>query len=247
MSLADQALAVKVDSNVSLSIAVTLAEAIKEYRAQVDVLTEPVILTARAALAAARDQKATLLAPIEPADVHLRVQMSEYKTAQDRIRAEALAAAEAERQRLADAETCRVKAEQERVDAAARDAREREIAAAKKSGDRKLAQRLLSEPIDAPIVARRPVFAPPVFVESAAADGVLFQERWEAEVTSLEELVKAVATGRASVGLLQANMTALNQVARALKSKLDIPGVMARKRDTAAIRTSRRRDGVESE
>jgi hypothetical protein len=51
---------------------------------------------------------------------------------------------------------------------------------------------------------------------------------WYAEVSSLQMLCKAIAEGKQPVTLIQANMTALNSMAKALKSSMNIPGVVAK-------------------
>jgi len=73
----------------------------------------------------------------------------------------------------------------------------------------------------APVIARVVVDTP------AKADGVYYQDRWSAEVSSLMELVKAVAAGTVPIAYIMANDTALNAWARATKGTESIPGVKA--------------------
>ena len=95
-------------------------------------------------------------------------------------------------------------------------------------GDTAGAERLISEPVLVPTVAPAPVFAPPaVVVEVPKVAGISFRVDWSAEVTDLSQLVLAVAEQRQSIGLLLPNQTALNQMARALKGSMRVPGVEA--------------------
>jgi hypothetical protein len=82
-----------------------------------------------------------------------------------------------------------------------------------------------------------PVFVPPVQVQRAMAAGISFATTWSAEVTSLAELVQAVARGEQPITLLQANMVALNGMARSLRGAMKIPGVKAVPKRGAATRT----------
>jgi hypothetical protein len=61
-------------------------------------------------------------------------------------------------------------------------------------------------------------------------EGESRQDYWAAEVTSLPQLVRAVADNRVPLYYLEPNMELLNKIARALKETLAIPGVRAKKR-----------------
>ena len=64
-------------------------------------------------------------------------------------------------------------------------------------------------------------------------EGLSPRETWSAEVTDLLALVKAVAAGQAPLAYVQANLTALNGAARAIKQELNAtPGVRAVKTTT---------------
>ena len=79
-----------------------------------------------------------------------------------------------------------------------------------------------------PVVAATPA-APKV-------SGLSFRETYKAEVTDMRALVQAVASGAQPITLLQANQTALDGMARALKEALAIPGVRLVKDRIAASR-----------
>jgi membrane peptidoglycan carboxypeptidase len=68
-----------------------------------------------------------------------------------------------------------------------------------------------------------PVIAAPV----QKTAGISTRSNWTAEVVDLMELVKAVAAGTHPLSLLQADTAKLTQMAKALKSELNIPGVRA--------------------
>lgn len=58
-----------------------------------------------------------------------------------------------------------------------------------------------------------------------AASNTSVRTTWKAKVTSLDALVKAVAEGKAPIGLIKADETALNRMATALKESMKVPGV----------------------
>lgn len=67
--------------------------------------------------------------------------------------------------------------------------------------------------------------APVVAPTSQKPTGLHYQERWSGECIDLMALVKAVATGRASIMLLMANGPAINKQATATKNSLSIDGI----------------------
>ena len=60
------------------------------------------------------------------------------------------------------------------------------------------------------------------------------REVWSAEVSDLAALVRAVADRKAPAGLVLANQQALDQLARALKETMAVPGVRVRKQTSVA-------------
>jgi hypothetical protein len=117
--------------------------------------------------------------------------------------------------------------EQARADAVGREA---ETVARKKAEDEALAAAQLlqdmgmddaaEEAISAPIVAEKVKVPEPV-----KAEGVYYTDHYSAEVKDLMALVKAVAEGRQPIAYLEANMVALNGIARSLKDSAKIDGV----------------------
>jgi len=72
-------------------------------------------------------------------------------------------------------------------------------------------------------------FVPPV-------QGLSFTEHWHAEVESLHALVKAAASDANLLAYLDANMVALNALARLQKDSMAIPGVKAVKETSSSVR-----------
>lgn len=65
-------------------------------------------------------------------------------------------------------------------------------------------------------------------------DGISTRDKWSAEVVNFDELVKAVALGKAPLNVIQADMTVLNGLARQLKDSLQYPGVRVVKETVVA-------------
>lgn len=111
-------------------------------------------------------------------------------------------------------------------------------AEAKAAGDKKAAElaRKEAEAIKAGTVQIVAAPVASVAVESATKlEGASLRETWSAEVTDLAALCKAVGAGKVGTEYVEANMTALNGVARATKGGVMIPGVkMVKKYATAS-------------
>jgi hypothetical protein len=92
-----------------------------------------------------------------------------------------------------------------------------EAIAAESAGDKELVDAILEAPPEAPVV-----IATPNLAEVAGASQ---RTTWSARVDNLLALVKYVAANPDSINLVQANETALNGLARALKENMRVPGV----------------------
>lgn len=67
-----------------------------------------------------------------------------------------------------------------------------------------------------------------VFVpEPEKPRGYAMPETWSAEVIDIKVLCRAIADGQASANLITPNLTALNQMARAMKGTFNVPGCKA--------------------
>jgi hypothetical protein len=161
------------------------------------------------------DRRAIALTPFAETEKIVSSKLVVWHGEQERIRREAEAAAmraareEAERRQIAEAE------------------------AALDAGDDDRAEAILEAP-PPPVLVPRPNFEPAPKLASTA-----FANRWHAEVVDLMALVRAIAAGKAPLECVQANMIALNGLARSLKGGLTYPGVQA-VRETG-VRTTRAR------
>jgi len=146
---------------------------------------------------------------------YLNTQMVDYKREQDRIREEEQ---ERLRQEALKAEAARRREEEER--------RIKEAAELEQAGLTEEAEALVNETVDE---NQKPieVYVPPLATPKAELEGATVKTYWQAEVTDLRALCRAVAEGKAPIACVEPNMTVLNAQARALKKELAIPGVKA--------------------
>lgn len=156
------------------------------------------------------DNRKTACEPVEKHLANLNRALIAFDDEQERLRREEqrrleeIAFKEAEEKRLAEA----AHLEQVGADAETIDA-------------------MLSAPV---AVVERPI-ATPTYERSKA---VIYRDNWQGEVTDLFALVKAVAKDKSKLNLLQINQPALNQLAKALKETMAIPGVRAVNNKVAA-------------
>lgn len=127
-----------------------------------------------------------------------------YKTELDRK------AAEENRRLLAKAQ-----AEEDKK----RSALEKRAAKAEEAGKDEKAEQLRQEAASVFVVA------PQVTPRMEKPEGLTFRDNWKAEVISLPDLIKAVASGQCSETFLEANTKTLNQQAKVTKDTLAVPGV----------------------
>jgi len=83
-------------------------------------------------------------------------------------------------------------------------------------------------------VVAQPVFQAP---EPVQATGTAFKTTWKAEVVDLPTLLKSIAEGRAPLGLISVNESALNQYARGVKGTMPVPGLKFFEEKTMSVRT----------
>lgn len=76
--------------------------------------------------------------------------------------------------------------------------------------------------------------APPTYEKAV---GHVARYTWECEVVSKKELCRAIAEGKAAENLVEVNMAAVNQIARATHEQMNVPGLRAVKKPQVAIRT----------
>jgi phage-related minor tail protein len=107
--------------------------------------------------------------------------------------------------------------------------RQADAAAAKGKAEKAEALRAKAEEYVAP-----PVFVPPVV---AQASGTAFKKTWKAEVTDLPAFLKAVAEGRAPLGVISINESALNAYAKGVKGTMAVPGLRFFEATSMAVTT----------
>lgn len=217
LSWPERASALAIIDDASYLRGAELLKGIKALRVEVDEAFDPIVQAAFRAHRTACDQKRKAEAPLAEAERVIKARMVEWDDAQERAR-------KAEQRRL-EAEARRQE-EESRLNLAAEMERE-----GKAFGDEALvreAHDLIEQPI-VPVVAPVPKATPQV-------SGQHFTTTWSAQVTNLLELVRFVAAHPSHVGLLQANVPALNAQARSLKEHLAIPGVRAIPTKTVASR-----------
>ncbi len=133
-----------------------------------------------------------------------------------------------------EAERKRAEEEARRKEEEARKAEEERLIAdaevAQREGRTEDAEAILSEPVSAPVVAPAP--------EISRVAGVSSVTRYSATVTDLLLLVKHAAAHPEYLNLLTPNSVALNQLARAQRENLKIPGVRVLKEVSKAVRTA---------
>lgn len=149
------------------------------------------------------NQRKLVCEPTEAAIKKINSALLVFDQEQDRLRRE--------EQRRLD-EQARQKAEDERIQQAAQ------------MESQGVDVETLNAVLDAPLeVVSRPVAAP-TYEKSGA---VVYRDNWSGECFDLLALVKAVAKDKSKIGLLQINQSALNQMAKALKDSMAVPGCRA--------------------
>lgn len=188
-------------------------DALREIKAmakQVNDRFEPAVTAANKAHKELTKLRGSLLEPLERAEKIIKGKLGAFLAAELR-RAEA-AKLESERQ-------ARAAAEEERLAHAAsleRQGRTLEAAAE----------------LEAPVIVA-PVPEPPAPPKIA---GTSVREMWSGRVDSLLALVQHVAANPSLIGLLKADQSAIDALARASKHELRIPGVTAVRNATVSVR-----------
>jgi hypothetical protein len=193
-----------------------LLKGIKSLAKQIDEVCDPNIARWHAGHKAAVAEKADLKAPLAEAEGIIKRGLVAYDAAQEQIR-------QAEQRRLQD--EARQVEEQRRIEEAA--AMESE---AKATGDAQLQA-------EAEALIAAPVYVAPVQVEKATPviSGISYRTTYSARVVDKLKLVQFVAANPQFLGLVAADMVALNGQARSLKMAMQIPGVVVdEKRDVTA-------------
>lgn len=173
---------------------------IKGLRAEIEAVFGPNIKRWLDGHRAAIADRKKVEQPLEEAEGIIKRSVSSYQQEQERIRRE------------------EERAQREAAELFARQARARELAeleATKPSVEEYVA--VAERPLEV-----APAYAPPTVQR---VQGVSSREAWKAEVTDIWQLIGFVAQNRQYVNLLEANTTAVNAMARSLKSAMAIPGI----------------------
>ena len=153
-----------------------------------------------------------LLDPLAQAETIIKRALSAWDTEQDRLRREA--------QRKLD-EAQRKTEEQAQLDLA--------MEAEESGATEETVTEILETPVVAPAIVAAPTFQ--------KASGVSTRQTWKAEVVDIKLLCKAIAEGWVAPNMVQANMVALNQMARAMKQSFNVPGCKAVPENSVSVRT----------
>lgn len=250
IKLADQAFAsaeaVEIDSPEMFQVAGAELQAIKTRAKEIEEMRLSITRPLDDAKRRVMDLFKVPLATLERAEglvknAMLTYQRAEQKKAED-ARREAEAKAQAERE-----EAARAQREAEATAAAAREAAEAAAAAGNTEAAAKAAEEAAEAEAaaeEAQAVVELADIAPPPMptLGKPKAAGVSTRQNWKHEVTDFAALVVAAAAAHKNgdptlLGYLQANETAIGQVARALKAQARIPGVRIYAEDALAVRT----------
>ncbi len=182
--------------------------AIKAYQKRVGAIMDPIVKAAHETWKTAIRQRDNLLTPARDAETRIKQRLTVWEQEEEARRQKIQEAA----QREARQEAARQHALQARI--------------LEEQGQAAAAEAVRQAP--APVV----ITPPPVPVPRV--QGVGFRDQWSAHVTDLRLLVEAIAKGEQPLELVQANQTALNKLAVAMKDHLNVPGVEAKKERIAA-------------
>jgi len=185
---------------------------IKGLRKQIDDTFDPVIKKAHEAHKAAVAAKKGVEAPLVQAEDIIKAGMGTYNREKEHRLREQQARLAAERRKQEE------------------EARLAEAVALESAGDAEVTEAVLAQPIIVPVVK---------IPNEARVAGISHRENWRAEVVDVLALVKFIAQRPEFVNLVQPNMPALNSLAKAQRSALNVPGVRAVSESVVAARAAR--------
>lgn len=241
----EKARAVQITSSEGLEQAAEMLRGIKDLRGEVNATFDPIVSKAFAAHREATAAKKRAEGPLAEAEQILRGQITGYQLEQERLRKEAERRARAEAEERSRQERERLAAEQRRAEEEARKAAEDQkladaLAAESEGAPPEEVEAILEAPVEVvPMVmpvSPAPVVAPVIAAAPRPAGISAPRENWSAEVDDLHALVTFVAANPGMLNLVQANTVALNQMARAQKQLLKIPGVRPKNNPTISVR-----------
>lgn len=207
-----RALSMRVTDEQTQAKAADFARRIKEKAKTIADYWKPLKDSAFKAHRALTAREAELLKPLSEAEAHLKTQISRFQLEQERIRREEQRRLEAEAQRRAEEE------------------REALLLQAEDAG-------ATAEEVSA--MAEMPLAVAPVVEVAVGAPkpgGVVIRRTWKAVVEDKSKLVTFVAANSSMLHLLVPDQSALNAMAKAMKSAGAIPGVKFYEEQGASIR-----------
>ena len=215
LSVPDRANLIIVKDQVSLTAANQVFLDIKGLRKKIEDTFSPIISAAHRTHQEAIAQRKKIEEPLIVAEKYLNGQVTAYHQEIEKKRREE---EEIARQEAVKAEMARRKAEE--------DDRIRQAAELEAAGATEEAEALVNETVEE---NQKPieVYIPPPPTPKVELEGATVKTYWQAEVTDLRALCRAVADGKAAIACVEPNMTVLNAQARALKKEMAIPGVRA--------------------
>ena len=215
LSVPDRANLIIVKDQVSLTAANQVFLDIKGLRKKIEDTFSPIISAAHRTHQEAIAQRKKIEEPLIVAERYLNGQVTSYHQEIEKKRREE---EEIARQEAVKAEMARRKAEE--------DDRIRQAAELEAAGATEEAEALVNETVEE---NQKPieVYIPPPPTPKVELEGATVKTYWQAEVTDLRALCRAVADGKAAIACVEPNMTVLNAQARTLKKEMAIPGVRA--------------------
>ena len=198
--------------------AAAVAQRLRGALARAKEVLDPFVRTADQAHKAAVAHRAAVLAPYQEAQRIVDQKAEAWEREQRRIADEAAAAVRREQERLEREARERAEAEQRRLLREAETLRLEEAATLADAGDHEAAERLLEEPVEAPVVAPEPVFvaAPPAAAQPPHVSGYGFRTVWDIVVEDpalVPEEYKVVDEAK------------VKRVVNAMQGKISIPGI----------------------
>ncbi|MDA8112094.1 MAG: hypothetical protein M0T83_06550 [Nitrospiraceae bacterium] len=178
---------------------------LRAIKKEIDNTFDPIVKKAHEAHKEAVSQKKKVMEPVEQAQKVIDRKIGDFH-------------AEEERKRKVEEDRLRKEAE-EQARKEEEDRRLQEASRLEQEGNSEMAEALLEAPIAPPVVV-----LPKVETQAPKVEGLSVSKVYKGEVLSLPQLVQAVAQGRAPIGLIEVNQTALNGMARALKEAFSVPG-----------------------
>ena len=212
LSWPDRARDITIADQATYSQAADMLIGIKGLRKEIDDSYDPVIRKSHEAHRAAIEAKRKVEMPLAQAETILKRGIATFEQEQERIRQQQ---------------------EREAREAAARAEEEMRLQTAVQAEELGAEPETVAEILETPL----PMVAPEVAPTFQRAAGVSTRETWRGECYSIRDLCKAVAEGKASPELVLPNGPAINQLARAMKQTMNVPGCRAVKETGVAART----------